>query len=142
MRTILRITAALLLFTIAAWGQGIKRDQKIYIEKMENDLDGYIRAEFTKQHVPLKIVLTLEEADIVMTGSATAEERRKWHEGWLTMERDKTAGNVSVIDPKAKTVLWSGEAGDRSFWWGALARGGHRKVASRIVKHLKKAMVL
>lgn len=111
--------------------------KKLFIEKMSNDLDAYIKAEFVKQKVALQVVGTPEEADYIMVGSATEEERRKWHEGWLTTERDKTSGSVSIVDRRSKALVWGGEAGDRSFWWGAMARGGHRKVASRLVKHLK-----
>lgn len=111
--------------------------KKIFIDKMPQDLHTYLKAEFIKQEVPLTVVSTPEEADYVMTGTSTDEERRKWHEGWLTMEKDKTSGGTEIIDAKSKVLLWAGEAGDRSFWWGSLARGGHRKVASRLIKHLK-----
>jgi hypothetical protein len=36
--------------------------------------------------------------------------------------------------------MWASEAGDRSLMWGALARGGQRKVADRLVNNLKKAL--
>jgi len=118
----------------------IPRGATIYIENMEHNLDGYILAELVKQKVPLTVVSKPEEAQFIIAGSATDEERRKWHEGWLTVERDKTAGNVRVHDRATGKLVWAGEAGDRSMWWGPLARGGHRKVASRIVKNLKKAI--
>ena len=118
----------------------IPRAASIYIEEMEHDLDGYIKAEMIKKKVPLQIVLKPEDADLVMIGSSTEEERRKWHEGWLTVERDKTAGNVQIINRRTNEFLWASEAGDRSIWWGALKRGGHRKVADRLVSKLKKAI--
>jgi hypothetical protein len=34
-------------------------------------------------------------------------------------------------------MIWAGEAGDRSLWWGSLKRGGQRKVADRIVSKMK-----
>lgn len=111
----------------------------LYIEEMENDLDGYIRAEIVKRKAPLTIVLKPEEADLVMTGS-TAGREAKWHEGWLTPERDKHVGNITVIDRRTQKFLWASEAGDRSWSWGALRRGGQRKVAERLVKNLKKAI--
>jgi hypothetical protein len=126
--TIKRIALFSLLLSLVAGmsladERTIPRHKKIYIEKMPNDLDGYIRAEFTKQHIPLTVVLDQEQADLVMTGGSE-ESARKWHEGWLTAVKDHASGNISVIDPKAKAVLWSGEAGDRSLMWGNLARGG------------------
>lgn len=137
------LTACLLVVCLGvplvAGDRPIPRDKKIFIEKMSGDLDGYIRAEFTKQHVPLKLVLTEEDADLIMTGG---EENRKrsWHEGWLSMDKDHATGNISIVDPKEKTILWSGEAGDRSLMWGAMARGGPRKVAARIVDKMKDAI--
>jgi hypothetical protein len=44
------------------------------------------------------------------------------------------------LDKEGKTLLWSDEAGDRSLWFGALKRGGQRKVADRLVSKLKKAL--
>jgi hypothetical protein len=77
---------------------------------------------------------------LVLTGSSTKEEKRAWHEGWLTTSKDKTAGSVMVVDKATHQMLWAGEAGDRSLVWGALARGGQRKVASRLVGDLKDAV--
>jgi hypothetical protein len=37
-------------------------------------------------------------------------------------------------------MVWAGEAGDRSLWWGGYRRGGERKVADRIAKEMKKAL--
>jgi hypothetical protein len=44
----------------------------------------------------------------------------------------------STVSVKEKQLVWAGEAGDRSMWWGGLKRGGQRKVADRIVNQLKK----
>jgi hypothetical protein len=58
---------------------------------------------------------------------------------WLGLH-DTAAGGVSILDKSGKTVLWSSEAGERSIWWGAMRRGGPRKVADRLINNLKKAM--
>lgn len=118
----------------------IPAQSTVFVEDMEHDLDGYIKAELIKQKVALRVVATIDEAELIMLGSATSQEKRAWHEGWLTSEQDKTAGNVTLVDKASKTMVWAGEAGDRSLWWGAMARGGHRKVASRLVKNLKKSI--
>lgn len=119
---------------------GIPMGATVYVEEMANDLDGFIRAELVKQKVPLKVVLSADDAELIITGTATEERNRKWHEGWLTAEQDRTTGNIMVVEKATNAMLWAGEAGDRSFWWGSLARGGQRKVASRLVKNLKKAI--
>jgi hypothetical protein len=53
------------------------------------------------------------------------------------VERDRNQGNIQIVDVKQKTVVWAGEAGDRSFWWGSLKKGGTRKVAERTVNKMK-----
>ncbi len=52
--------------------------------------------------------------------------------------KDKNEGNVQVLSVKDKTLVWAGEAGDRSLWFGSFKRGGQRKVADRIVSQMKK----
>jgi hypothetical protein len=126
---------------LQAQTSSIPRDASLYIEEMDNDLDGYLRAELTKQNVPLRLVLRREDAHVVLTGTSTAEQKRSWHEGWLTSEQDRTSGNVMIFDRNSRRLLWAGEAGDRSLWWGSLARGGQRKVASRLVGDLKKSVL-
>ncbi len=118
----------------------IPRNAKIYLEKMDGDLDGYLRAELVKKSIPLEVVLNEEEADLVMTGKSQGDEKRKWHEGWLTAERDHATANVMIVERKTGKFLWATEAGDRSIWWGALKRGGQRQVANRIANNLKKAI--
>lgn len=117
----------------------------IFIEPMDNDLDQYLRAEITKKFRKMKpgltIVLDPKLADAIMTGVS----QRRTGTGaaitgrWLGLH-DNATGSVSLVDPKAKVVLWSSEAGDRSIWWGAMERGGPRKVASRLVHNLRKAI--
>ena len=114
----------------------IPHNAKIYIDKMDEGLDGYIRAEFVKKSVPLQIVTQEQDADLIMTGNA-ANQKRSWHEGWLSPDRDHATGNVTIVERSTGKFLWASEAGDRSLWWGALKRGGARKVADRIVNNLK-----
>ena len=52
--------------------------------------------------------------------------------------KDKNEGNVRLINVLDKTMIWAGEAGDRSLWYGGLKRGGERKVSQRIVEKMKK----
>jgi hypothetical protein len=103
-------------------------------------LDGFLRVEITKKKIPLTIVLNMEEAHLVMTAEATIQEKRAWHEGWLSAEKDHALGSAMIIDRSTKKLLWVGEAGDRSLWWGSLARGGPRKVASRLADQIKEAI--
>ena len=116
--------------------------KKVFIEKMDNNLDMYIRAEFTKQFKgAVQVVLEAKDADAILAG--VSEEQKgtgaKVTGRYLGLH-DVATGTISLLDKEGKTILWSGEAGDRNMWVGALARGGQRKVADRLVSKLKKAM--
>jgi hypothetical protein len=126
--------------SLLAQSATIPAGSKVYISEMPEGLDGYIRAEIMKKKVPLTVVLTDETADFIMTGSAQAR-KGSWHEGWLSAEKDKSTGSVVIVKKSNPSeVLWAEEAGDRSLMWGSLARGGPRKVASRLVDRLKKVV--
>lgn len=116
--------------------------RKIFIEKMDNDLDQYIRAEIGKQLAGrLTVVLVKEEADAIMTG---ASEERKGTGAAITGRylglHDNASAAITIVDRGGKAVIWSNEAGDRSLFFGALKRGGARKVADRLVHKLKEAL--
>jgi hypothetical protein len=120
----------------------LREVRKIFIEKMDNDLDQFIRAEIGKQlQGRLVVVLVKEEADAIMTG---ASEERKGTGAAITGRylglHDNATGTVSIVDRSGKAVLWANEAGDRSLLLGAMKRGGARKVADRLVHKLKEAL--
>ena len=132
--------ASVLSDEVLAQKKTIPSGASIFITEMQGDLDGFLRAEITKKKIPLTIVLNMEEAHLVMTAEATIQEKRAWHEGWLSAEKDHALGSAMIIDRSTKKLLWVGEAGDRSLWWGSLARGGPRKVASRLADQIKEAI--
>ena len=120
----------------------LKSVHKIFIEKMDNNLDQYLRAEFTKQFKgKVMVVLDRKDADAILAG--VGEEQKgtgaKITGRYLGLH-DVATGTVSLLDKEGKTILWSNESGDRNLWVGPLARGGQRKVADRLVSKLKKAM--
>jgi len=146
----MKLCMSFLIFSLVALGQtaespaalSLKDVKKIYVEEMDNDLDDYIRAEITKKFKGgLLVVLDPEKADAVMLGANENKSgaRSAITGRWLGLH-DTATGAVSLIDAKGEVVLWSSEAGDRSIWWGAMKRGGPRKVADRLINNLKKAM--
>jgi hypothetical protein len=113
---------------------------RIYIDKMPNDLDQFIRAEIGKQlKNRMAVVLKEEDADAVMTGTG---ENRTGTGAAITGRylglHDNATGSVSIVDKQRRVVIWSSEAGDRSLLFGVMKRGGPRKVADRLVSKLKK----
>ena len=107
---------------------------KFYIAPMPEGFDGFIAAEMAKRKLPLTIVAEERAADFIIVGG-TNKGVDKWYDTVFGSgyERDRNQGNIRVIRVKDRTVVWAGEAGDRSLWFGALKKGGHRKVADRIV---------
>jgi hypothetical protein len=116
--------------------------QKIFIEKMDHDLDQYLRAEFVKQFKGrITVVLDAAQADAILVG-VNSEEKGTGAKitGRYLGLHDVATGTISLLDKTGKTLLWSDEAGDRNLFWGPLKRGGQRKVADRLVSKLKKAI--
>ena len=134
------LIVGLIILPAFAADKPMVRNSKIFIEEMEGDLDGFIRAEMIKRKVPLQVMLAPEGADYIMTGNLVIQEKRAWHEGWLSAEKDHSVANIMVVDPKKKKMIWASEAGDRSWFWGSLKRGGQRKTAERLVNNLKNSI--
>ena len=144
-RASLFLIALCLLGSTAAGAaaQGSLRDvHKVFVEKMPNDLDQYITAEITKQLAGRVIVVVRQEdADGVIRGTS----EMKTGVGAAITGRalglhDTATGSIALVDKDERTIIWSGEAGDRNMWVGAMARSGPRKVADRLVHDLKKAL--
>src|SRR5262249_39938176 len=109
---------------------------KMYIAPMEGDLHPFIAAEIVKKKLPIVVVTEEKEADYGLTGASIKGDDKWYHT--VFAGKDKNEGSVQLISVKDKTMVWAGEAGDRSLWWGSLKRGGQRKVADRIVNKMKK----
>ena len=102
--------------------------RRIYIEKMSNGLDNYLRSAISsKFHDRLTIVLEPGQADAILSA--------------VNMEAQHTqSATVNLTDPKARVILWSGTAGDRNAKLLAMKHGGEEKVAEHLAGQLKKAM--
>jgi hypothetical protein len=103
---------------------------------MDGKLDGFIAPEIIKQKLPLSVVIDEKDADFVLAGASIKADDR-WY-NVVFGGKDKNEGNVRLLNVKSKTMVWAGEAGDRSLWYGGWKRGGERKVAERIVRQMKK----
>ena len=141
MRTLLAIAVLFAPLTVAQTPD-LKAVHKIYIDKLNNDLDQYLRAEFFKQMKgKISIVLDEKDADAVLTGISDEEKGTGAKiTGRYFGLHDIATGSLSLLDKERKQILWSDEAGDRSLFFSVAHRGGERKVAERLVGKLKKAM--
>ena len=120
----------------------IRSIHKVFIDKMPNDLDLYLRAEFTKQPKDrVLVVLKKEDADGIITG---IDAQQKGTGAMITGRylglHDTATGTISLLDKTESNILWSDEAGDRHLLFSIAHRGGERQVAARLVSKLKKAM--
>lgn len=133
------MTALVLAFAFSIAGAAIEpvpNGAKIFIAPMEGELHNFIPAELMKRKVPVTVVTDESAAEYILTGSALEGDNRWFHT--VFGGKDKHEGSVQLINVKLKTVVWAGEAGSRSLWWGGLKRGGMRKVAGRLAKQMKK----
>jgi hypothetical protein len=110
---------------------------KIFIAPMQGDLHPFIAAEIVKKKLPIVVVTDEKEAEYILAG-ASIKGDDKWYHSVFGSGKDKNEGSVQLLSVKDKTMIWAGEAGDRSLFWGSWSRGGQRKVADRIVNKMKK----
>jgi len=102
--------------------------KKVYVEKMENNLDQYITSEISKQfRGSLQVVLESGEADAILKGVNIGAQ-------------NTTKATIQMVDPTGKVILWSGTASDRDKTFANLKHGGQEQIAENLVKSLKKAM--
>ena len=108
-----------LIFLASVAGQqqpSLKSVKNIFIEKMDNDLDQYLRAEISKQFKgSVNVVLDKNAADGILAG---VSEETKGTGAKITGRylglHDVATGTISLLDKEGKVILWSNEAGDRS----------------------------
>jgi hypothetical protein len=114
----------------------VPANSKVFISNMEGGLHSFLATEIIKQKIPVTVVTDDKEADFVLVGAVLKADDKWYHT--VFNGKDKNEGSVQFLSVKDKTMVWAGEAGDRSLFWGSLKRGGQRKVAERIVKQMKK----
>lgn len=133
------LSRLVLVFAVcASWicAATVPTGSKIFISPMEGQLDGFLAPEIIKQKLPVVVVLNEADADFILVGASIKADDKWYHVAFGG--KDKNEGNVRLLNIKNKSMVWAGEAGDRSLLYGGFQRGGERKVAERIVKQLKK----
>jgi hypothetical protein len=135
---------ALLAVLALAFTQAVAQDKsekpsltgaKIFIAEMEGGLHSFIAAEIVKKKLPVTVVMDDKEADFILVGASIKADDKWFHT--VFGGKDKNEGSVQLLSVKDKTMVWAGEAGDRSLMWGGWRRGGQRKVADRLVNKMK-----
>jgi hypothetical protein len=104
-------------------------DAKLYVAPMEWNLDRFVSEEIRRQGLPVDLVTTEDEADLVMTGLYQKLGSRFIAPGNYIQVRITAA-------PDGRTV-WANEVNDFAVFFGRLRRHGPRKAAESIVKKLR-----
>ena len=112
--------------------------RRIYLENLDPKFQEYLRLEFTRQfHGQVTVVLDRRLADAVLTGKTARQTGAAARTGRRLGLDEVSVGTVDLLDSQGKVVLWTERAGDRNSPFGQV---GTEKVASRLVKKLKRAM--
>jgi hypothetical protein len=138
----LKPALALLLtcsFASAAGPQSLGQVRRIYVARMPNNLDQYVRTEIYKQFKDkVSVVLDRREADGVLVEPGVGGGRAFPLPAMNSAE--PRPGNeilISLLDRSGKVMLWSDDVGSRDEMY---KRGGVHTVAEHIVHRLKKAI--
>jgi hypothetical protein len=118
--------------------QSVPPGSKLYIAPMEGNLHPFIAAEIMKQKIPVVVVTDETSADFILAGASIRGDDRWFHT--VFGGKDKNEGSVQLLSVKDKTMIWAGEAGDRSLMFTGFRRGGQSKVADRIVSKMKEEL--
>jgi|SRR5271165_1938198 len=113
MRTLLAVTVLCCAPLLTGQSAELQPVLKIFINKMPNDLDQYLGAEFSKQ-MKGRIVIVLAEKDA-----------------------DATISSLSMVKKDQRVLLWSDDAEDKMILF-KVKPGGESKVAERLVSKLRK----
>jgi hypothetical protein len=118
----------------------IKDVRRIFIEKLEGDLDEFIRYEIQNRlGEELKVTPTVSGADAVMQVSIEQLKGGSLSKaGRLFGLSDKRRVQARIVDAATRrSVLWEERAGDRNLMTGPFIGDGVKRLASRIVKSLE-----
>jgi len=131
-RLLLLLPALIILFpNLTLYAQKpllLSNVRKIYIEKMDDNLDQYLGSSISKKfHGSVAVVLNKNEADAILRGVNIGAQTTK-------------EATVQLVDPAGSQVLWLGTGGDRKVLTLGIAHGGQEKIADRLIGELKKAM--
>jgi len=101
----------------------LRQVKNLYIERMPDGLDEYLKAELSRQ-IPGRFVVVLrpQDADAIVKGHSRYRD-----------------GTVSVTDLQGTIVLWTGQAGGSGIFHTGI-RGGEKEIAKHLVSSLRKSL--
>ncbi len=125
---------AIAMFSPAMRAQGrnqimVSNVRKIYIEKMDNNLDQYLASSISSKfkNGSVSVVLNKQDADAILRGVGIGAQ-------------STVQATVQLVDPSQTQIIWSGTAGDRNMVTLGISHGGLQKIADKLIDQLHKAM--
>lgn len=117
-----------MFFAVGALAQPVETltaVKKVFVEKMDNDLDQFIVSAISKKfHGTLTVVLDKSNADAILRAKSDQQSTIK--------------ATVEMVDPTGRIILWSGTASDKN----KIIRKheGDERIGNALMDQLKKAM--
>ena len=103
--------------------------RKIYIDKMDNNLDQYLASSISSKfkNGSVSVVLNPDDADAILRGVNIGAQ--------TTVQ-----ATVQLVDKSRTQIIWSATAGDRNMATLGISHGGLEKIANKLIDQLHKAM--
>jgi hypothetical protein len=117
-----------MFFAVGAFAQPaetLTAVKKVFVEKMDNDLDQFIVSAISKKfHGTLTVVLDKANADAILRAKNDQQSTIK--------------ATVELVDPTGRIILWSGTASDKN----KIIRKheGDERIGNALMDQLRKAM--
>jgi hypothetical protein len=138
MRALVILVACVAVVASAAAGQSdkanLKPGAKIFISRMPDDFDAYLKAAFIKKKVPLTVVESKDDADLELTGTSETQKasaakvifRGSWHS-------DEQA-SVKIVDVKSGEIVFAYSVNKKD------SAHGRQSTAESCAVHIKDAL--
>lgn len=82
----------------------------VYIDRLKDDLDGFLAAEFVRQELPFQIVSDARRADYILTGSRSDRQLSSRSANGEAIQTSTADGYVVLQDKATGLIGWAGRA--------------------------------
>lgn len=130
---VLSIAAMIATLALPAWAGELERGDRIFLDEMTPEMQGFIASEISRQDVPVTITRDRSSADYILVGVSEIH-KRNWKRAIFGGRPD--TGTATLYDRETEDVLWSASAGGRSYLKGDFK--SMKRIAKKLVKDLRK----
>lgn len=141
--TFVLMLAAGLASPAASLNSGLRGVKQVFIESMGNGFEHQLQLEISRQfRGAITVTTDRAKADAILKGHDRQTEKQGTASritGRVLAMNDVATGYLTLLDKDGTTVLWMDEAGDRTLWVGPGTADTRSKIASRLVRKLRRA---